>query len=108
MTPSWLGSLLVPSIKADLCKILPALVLTPISSSPLQVEAQTKISCAWYQNLMGSAPSTSDLQQLTGLIDSGAYSKGSLAVAAVSLTESLGKVDFTGLASQGWAYNLVS
>ena len=61
-----------------------------------------------YQNLMGSAPSTSDLQLLTGLIDSGAYSKGSLAVAAVSLTESLGKVDFTGLASQGWAYNLVS
>ena len=61
-----------------------------------------------YQNLMGSAPSTSDLQLLTGLIDSGAYSKGSLAVAAVSLTDSIEHVDFTGLASQGWAYNLVS
>ncbi len=60
-----------------------------------------------YQNLMGSAPSTGDLQQLTRLIDSGVYSKGSLAVAAASLTESLGQVDFTGLANQGWAYDLI-
>lgn len=60
-----------------------------------------------YQNLMGSAPSLGDLQLLAGLIDTGTYTKGSLAVAAVSLTDSLGQVDFAGLASQGWAYNLV-
>ena len=61
-----------------------------------------------YQNLMGSAPSENDVRLLTGLIDSGVYSKGSLAVAAVTLTDSIGHVDFTGLANQGWAYNLVS
>ena len=59
-----------------------------------------------YQNLMGYSPSESDLQLLTGLIDSGVYSKGSLVVAAVSLTDSIEHVDFTGLANQGWAYNL--
>jgi hypothetical protein len=61
-----------------------------------------------YQNLMGSAPSENDVRLLTSLIDSGVYSKGSLAVAAVTLTDSIGYVDFTGLANQGWAYNLVS
>lgn len=60
-----------------------------------------------YQNLLDVSPSTTDLQVLTELIDSGVYSKGSFAVAAIALADSLGHVDFAGLASQGWAYNLV-
>jgi hypothetical protein len=57
-----------------------------------------------YENLFGTRPDAATRQGYVDLIDSGAYSTVSLALAAADTEWNLLNIDFTGLAEQGLGY----
>jgi hypothetical protein len=59
-----------------------------------------------YQNVVGSAPSSSDLSYFTGLLDSGAYTQNTLAVLACQIGLNTDSIELAGLASTGLDYIL--
>ena len=57
-----------------------------------------------YTNLVGKAPSQAERAQLTGLLDSGAYSPTSLGMLAADSSLNAANIDLVGLAQTGLAY----
>lgn len=57
-----------------------------------------------YQNVMGTAPTLAEVKEYTGLLNTGAYSKGQLLLIASEVEDFVTSVDLTGLATTGIEY----
>ncbi len=58
-----------------------------------------------YSNLFGQLPTPSQAQQYVDLLESGVFTRASLAAAAAELTDEMGVIDLVGLAQSGIAYS---
>ena len=57
-----------------------------------------------YSNVVGTPPSQQEINEFTGLLDSGAHTFGSLGVFAADLDLNLSNIDFVGLSYSGLEY----
>jgi serralysin len=60
-----------------------------------------------YTNVIGSAPTLAEVTEYTGLLNSGAYTKGQLLVLASEVEDFVTSVDLTGLATTGIEYTVM-
>jgi len=57
-----------------------------------------------YRNIVGSAPGAADLALFTGLLDSGQFTQGALAVAAAETDLNIANINLIGLTQTGLEY----